>query len=98
MPVRGGSSTVEKETTEFDDWPLEMGPHLTDVEARKVQAFIRSHRTCFAFSLHDLEGYKGKPIHIQLEDDHPIFCRLYKLSLSEKLVFRHGVRNYWELA
>ena len=76
---------MEKETTEFDGWPLEMEPHLTGAEARKVRAFIRSYRTCFAFSLHDLEGYKGKPIHIQLEDDHPIFRRPYKLSLSEKL-------------
>ena len=64
MPVRGGSSTVEKETTEFDDWPLEMGPHLTDAEALKVRAFIRSYRTCFAFILHDLEDYKGKSFHI----------------------------------
>jgi hypothetical protein len=31
---------VERETTEFDDWPLELGPHLIGVEARKVRAFI----------------------------------------------------------
>ena len=76
---------MEKETTEFDDWPLELGPHLTGAEARKVRAFIRSYRRCFAFSLQDLEGYKGKPIHIQLEDDHPIFRRPYRLSVSERI-------------
>ena len=76
---------VEKETTEFDDWPLELGPYLTGAEARRIRAFIRSYRSCFAFSLQDLEGYRGKPIHIQLEDNHPIFRRPYKLSLSEKV-------------
>jgi hypothetical protein len=76
---------VERETTEFDDWPLELGPHLTGAEARKVRAFIRSYRRCFAFSLQDLEGYKRKPIHIQLEDDHPIFWRPYRLSVSERI-------------
>jgi len=39
----------------------------------------------FAFSLQDFEGYRDKPIHIQLEDDHRIFRRPYKLSLSEKV-------------
>jgi hypothetical protein len=76
---------VERETTEFDDWPLELGPHLTGVEARKIRAFIRSYHRCFAFSLQDLEGYKRKPIHIQLEDDHPIFWRPYRLSVSERI-------------
>ena len=85
MPAHSSSLLVEEETTEFDDWPLDLELHLTSVEARRVRAFIRSYYSCFAFSLHDLEGYKGKPIHIQLEDDHPIFRRLYKLNLSEKV-------------
>ena len=85
MLAPGGSLLVEKETTKFDDWPLELGPHLTGAEARKVRAFIRSYRRCFAFSLQDLEGYKGKPIHIQLEDDHPIFWRPYRLSILERI-------------
>ncbi len=57
---------------------------FTGVEARKVQAFIRSYRACFAFKLTDLEGYKGKLVRIQLEDDHPIFRRTYRLSLLER--------------
>ena len=72
---------MERETTKFDDWPLELSPHLTGVDAWKVQAFIRLYRRCFDFSLQDLEGYKEKPIHIQLEDDHPIFRRPYRLSV-----------------
>jgi hypothetical protein len=76
---------VERETTKFDDWPLELGPHFTRNEARNVRAFIRSYCRCFSFSLQDLEGYKGKPIHIQLEDDHPIFRRPYRLSVSERI-------------
>ena len=71
------------ETTEFNDSPLELGPHLTGTEARKVRAFIRAYSSCFAFSLEDLEGYKGKPIHIWFEDDHPIFRRPHRLSLIE---------------
>ena len=85
MPTPGGSPLVDREITEFDDWPLELGPHLTCVEAQKIQAFIHSYRRCFAFSLQDLEGYKEKPIHIQLEDDHPVFRRPYRLSVSERI-------------
>ena len=62
---------------------------LTGAEARKVRAFIRSYRSCFAFKLTNLEGYKGRPVGIQLEDDHPIFRRPYRLSLSE----REGART-----
>ena len=85
VPTSGGSPLVERETTKFDNWSLELGLHLTSVEARKVRAFIRSYRSCFAFSLHDLKGYKGKPIHIQLEDNHPIFWRPYRLSVSKRI-------------
>jgi hypothetical protein len=42
-----------------------------------------------AFKLTDLEGYKGKPVRIQLEDDHLVFRRPYKLSLSE----RDGIKS-----
>ena len=76
---------MKKKTTEFDDCPIEVGPIFTGAEARKVRALIRSYRNCFAFSLHDLEGYKGKHVRIQLEDDHPIFRRPYRLSTSERL-------------
>ena len=81
---------MKKETTKFDDWPLELGPHFTSTKARKVRTFIRSCRKCFVFSLHDLESYKEKPIHIQLEDDHPIFRRPYRLSVSKRI----GVQVY----
>jgi len=72
---------------------LELGPHLTGVEARKVRAFIRLYRRCFAFSLQDLEGYKRKPSHIQLEDDHPISRRPYRLSVSEWFGVQAGCRE-----
>ena len=84
MPACSGTLSVRMETTKFDDWPLELGPHLIGAEARTVRAFICAYRGCFAFSLEDLEGYKGKPNHIQLEDDHPIFRRPYRLSVFEK--------------
>ena len=85
MPTPGGFPLLKKETTEFDDWPLELGPYLTNAEARKIRAFIHSHCRCFAFSIQDLEGYKGIPIYIQLEDDHLIFRRLYRLNVSEQI-------------
>ena len=66
------------------DWKMDIGMGLTSAEARKVRAFIHSYKACFAFQLTDLEGYKGKPVRIQLEDDHPIFRRPYKLSLLER--------------
>nr|PNR30349.1 hypothetical protein PHYPA_026665 [Physcomitrium patens] len=31
-----------------------------------IQAFIHSYCNYFAFSIRDLEGYKDKPIYIQL--------------------------------
>ena len=58
MPTSCGSPLVERETTYFGDWPLELGSRLTGAEARKIRAFIRLYRRCFVFSLHDLEGYK----------------------------------------
>ena len=85
MPALGGFPLVKRKTTKFDDWPLELGPHLTSAEARKVRAFICLYRRCFAFSLQDLKGYKRKPIHIHLEDDHPIFWRPYRLNVSERI-------------
>ena len=63
MPALGGSPLLEKETTKFDDWPLELGPHLTSVEVRKVRTFIRSYRRCFAFSLQDPRSVGGQPSH-----------------------------------
>ena len=63
---------------------MDIGMGLTGAKARKVRAFIRSYKACFAFKLTDLEGCKGKLVRIQLEDDHPIFRRPYKLSISER--------------
>ena len=51
---------MERETTKFDNWQLDLGLHLTGVEVRKVRLFICSYRNCFAFNLQDLEGYKEK--------------------------------------
>ena len=85
MAAPNAGPLVDEETTEFNDWPLELEPHLTSAESRKVRAFICSYRSCFAFCLNDLEGYKGKSIHIQLEDDHPIFRRPYRLSAFERV-------------
>ena len=73
---------------EFDNWPLELGFHLTNDDARKVQAFIYLYHKCFVFSLHDLEGYKEKPIYIQLHDDHLIFQRPYRLNVPRELPSR----------
>ena len=76
---------MEKDTIEFDDWPLELGPHLSGAEARKVRVFIRLYRRCFAFSLQDLEGYKRK-IHPHLvggRSSH--FWRPYRPSVFERI-------------
>ena len=85
MPILGGSPLVERETTKFEDWPLELGPHLTGAEAQKIRAFICLYYKCFVFSLQDLKGYEAKPIHIQLVDNHFIFGRPYRLSVSERI-------------
>ena len=63
------------------DWEMDIGMGLTGAHAQKVRIFIRSYRACFAFKLTDLEGYKGKPVRIQLEDDHRVFRRPYRLNL-----------------
>ena len=44
-----------------EDWEMDIGMGLTGAEARRIRAFIRSYRACFAFKLTDLEGYTGKP-------------------------------------
>ena len=76
---------MERKTIKFDGWPLELDPHLIGVESWKIQAFIRSYYSYFVFSLQDLEDYKGKPIHIQLEGDHPIFWKPYRLTVFEQI-------------
>lgn len=58
-----------------NNWEMDIGMERTGVEAQKVHAFIRLYRAYFAFKLTDLERYKGKPVGIQLKDDHPIFRR-----------------------
>ena len=85
MPILGGFLLVEKETTEFDDWSLKLGPYLTGAKTQKVQSLCGLYHRCFVYSLHDLESYKKKPIHIQLEDDHFIFQRPYRLSVYERI-------------
>ena len=74
----------EKKTIKFNDWLLELGPKLTGATAQKIQVFIRLYCSCFVFKLEDLEGYRRKYIHIQLEDDHPIFRCLYRLGVLKK--------------
>ena len=69
-----------------EDGARNMG--LKDAKARKIRAFICLYNACFVFELTDLEGYKGKPVRIKLEDDYPIFRHPYKLNLSE----RNGVK------
>lgn len=75
MLALGGGPLVEMDTIELDDWLMELGPHFIGAEVQRDWAFICSYRTCFAFSLDDVEDYKGKSIHIEFEDDHPIFKR-----------------------
>ena len=87
---------MERETIKFDDWPLELGPHVIGAEARKIHAFIRSYRRCFTFSLQDLEGYKRKSIHIQLEDNHPIFEDLIGSVFPSRLAFRLVAESTWQ--
>jgi len=63
---------------------MDIGMGVTCAEACKVQAFIYSYRACFDFKLTDLEGYKGKPMKIQLEDDHLVFRCSCRFNLSER--------------
>ena len=73
-----------------EDWEMDIGMGLTGAEARRVRALYARTGLCFAFKFTDLEGYKGKPVlRIQLEDDHPVFRRPYRLSVSE----RDGVKS-----
>ena len=85
MPAPSHESIQHKKFFLVDnDCKTDIGMGLTGAELRKVRAFIRSCRECFALKLIDLEGYKGKPVRIQLEDDHPVFRCPYNLSLSER--------------
>ena len=89
MPAPSHGSVQQKKIIQVhNDWEMDIGMGLTSAELRKVRAFISSYRECFAFRLTDLEGYKGKSVRIQLEDDHPVSRRPYKLSFSE----REGVK------
>ena len=75
-----------------NDWPLELNLHLTSVRTQKVRAFIRLYRRCFTYSHQDLEGYKEKTIHIQLEDDNPFFWRPY---VPERIGAKLVAKSSW---
>ena len=65
MPAPPVEPNGEKMIPPIDeDWEMDIEMGLTGVEARRVRAFIRLYRACFAFKLTDLEGYKGKPVRI----------------------------------
>ena len=49
-----------------------------------MRAFICSYGAYSAFKFTNLDDYEGKPVRIQLEDDHPIFRRPYKLNIFER--------------
>ncbi len=74
----------DKEPPIIKHWEVDLEIGLNGVEVWKVQAFICMYQKCFAFGLHDLQGYKGKPIKIHLEDDQPIFRQPYQLSFLER--------------
>ena len=77
-----------------EDWEMDVGMGLTVAEARRVRVFIRLYMACFAFKLTDLEGYKGKLVRIQLEDNHPVFStslQAERLRERRGQVMLHGI-------
>ena len=77
---------MEREITKSDDWPLELGPHLTGGEARKVRAFIRSYWRYFAFNLEDLKSSKENPSIFSWKTMIPFFGDLTGLVIPRGLV------------
>ncbi|CAK9860949.1 unnamed protein product [Sphagnum jensenii] len=74
------SSSVSTEET----WELLMGPKLTGREGRQLMQFLRTYKSCFAFSMKELGVLIGPGIQIELASDMLIFCRPYRYSDMER--------------
>ena len=73
MPACSSAPLVNMETIKFDDWSLELGPHLTGPKAHRVRALFACIGVVLPLASKTSKATKTKPIDIQLEDDHPIF-------------------------
>jgi hypothetical protein len=72
---------------------MDIGMGLIGTEAQNVQAFICLYGAYFAFKFTDLEGYKGKPVRIQLEDDHPVYKCPYKGDCKNTYIILGGTKK-----
>ena len=96
VPALGGSPLKERETTMFDDWPLELGPHLIDAEARKVRAFIRSYHRCFYLAFKILKVIKENPSTFSWRLTIAFFGNLIGLVFLSGLPFRLVSESFWQ--
>jgi hypothetical protein len=83
MALSSSSNVSTKET-----WEPLMGPKLTRGKRQQLTQFLRTYRSCFAFSMKELGALIGLNIWIELASDTPIFCRPYRYSDMERDLIR----------
>ncbi|CAK9229285.1 unnamed protein product [Sphagnum troendelagicum] len=87
------SSSVSIEKT----WEPLMGPKLTRGKRRWLTQFLRTYRSCFAFSMKELGALIGPSIWIELASDTPIFCCPYRYNVMEKDLIRSQTLDLLEV-
>ncbi|CAM6076051.1 unnamed protein product [Sphagnum tenellum] len=88
------SSNVSIEKT----WEPLMGPKLARGKRRQLTQFLRTYRSCFAFSMKELGALIGLSIRIiELANDTPIFCCPYRYNVMEKDLVRSQTLDLLEV-
>ena len=78
-----------------DNWEPDVGLN-GDAERQEERQFLRQHKDCFAFGLHDLGVLKGEEVRIDLTDDAPIFRKPYRHSDAEKKLIQARTKELWD--
>jgi hypothetical protein len=71
-----------------ETWEPLMGPKLTRGERRWLTQFLRAYKSCFAFSMKELNALIGLGIWIELASEMPIFRRPYRYSDMKRDLIR----------
>jgi len=73
-----------------------MGPKLIGGEKQWLMQFLRTYRSCFAFTMKELGALIGPSIRIEFANDMPIFRHPYRYSDMERELIRSRMLDLLE--
>ena len=95
MPASGGSPSVERETTEFDDWSFELGPHLTVLRHEKYKHLFSRTVGVLLLAFKILKVIEENSSTFSWRTTIPFFGDLTNSVFPSGLVFRLVVESSW---